>query len=86
MKNGFLILGAVGLVFLLKPNQRTKNTNIVKRDPYGFLSNNPTENLKKLTDDELKQMALITIKMEKEESPTKEEIVYYDSLVRKYNL
>jgi hypothetical protein len=87
MKNGILIITGIGLAFvLLQPNQRTKNINTIKKNPAGLLSTSKVGNLNNLTDEELKQMALISQKLANQGAATKEEIVYYDNLIRKYDL
>ncbi len=87
MKNGILIVGGlVGLFLLAQPNQRTKDIKTISKNPAGFLSTSRLSNLEKLQDDELRQMAVISLKYEKNQTATKEESLYYQSLIIKYNL
>lgn len=84
---GVIIAGAlVGLLLLLQPNQRTKDIKTISKNPLGYLSTSKLGNLQKVSDDELRKMAEISLKLENDQPTTKQELLYYQNIMKKYDL
>ena len=84
MKKILGLLVIAGGIFAATYNWKKRGyINTIKKNPYGLITN--YSYLEKITEQELFKMSVISKKMETD-TASKEEITFYSSLIKKYQL